>query len=237
MIRILHFLHPIVVATLALAATVTVARADLILIDEATDTGLDAGDYKVSGNDVPSSPGQLELEVLTLQDTPSETETNNTILMSDMQTLLSNSGITSASKLVFGFGLNESGSDPGGVDALIIEQLDMTFDFPSSPDATFSLSPDMVQVAQYGAGGTNAAEALFVVDFGGLDFMAQTFTTETFSISSTINFTESGAERFFLSGAFTAAAIPEPSSFSLSGLLGIAGLAHLGLRRRRPCRR
>lgn len=187
------------------------------------------GNYNfVSGNDASSSPGMV-MEVLggsmgNLQSNGNESETRSWN-MSYLYNTLYNGGITSANKLVFGFGLNESGQT--GNNYVNIDELNMTFNRASNSPETFSLGSGPITVFNYEQGQTTA-EARIAVDLG-FDFMQEysTSSEELFTISSAISNTSDGFEIYFLSSGYTATVVPEP----VSSTLFIVGAATLGFRR------
>ncbi len=190
------------------------------------------GEYNfVSGNDMASSPGQV-LEVLggtlkgdaKLRKDGNESGTNS-IDMSFLYNTLASGGVTWATKLAFGFGLNETGSI--GSNSITIDSLNMTFNRQSEPAKTFSLLNNSITILNYEQG-QNMAEALISVDLG-YDFMQEYdgSSTEQFMISSDISNTSDGFEIYFLSSNFTIVSNPEP----VSSMLFIVGGATLVLRR------
>jgi hypothetical protein len=113
------------------------ASATQYTIDDASDSvgpiNGSTGFYLVVGNNDASSPGQV-VEVLggpscCLQNADPEFETRTTS-MGDLWDVLNTGGITTASKLVFGFGNNQTGSP--GTNFTDITELTMTFVLPDS---------------------------------------------------------------------------------------------------------
>jgi hypothetical protein len=208
------------IATNSSAVTVTTAT-------DYFDTGI--GDYDfVSGSESVSSPGQV-MEVLggsmgTLQSDGSESDSRSWD-MSYLWNTLDSGGMTSGTKLVFGFGINETGMI--GSNSVTIDSLNMTFNRASNPAETFSLGIDSITVFNYEQG-QDTAEARIAVDLG-FDFMQEYngVSTEQFTISSNISNTSDGYEIYFLSSAYTMAVVPEP----ISSTLFIVGAGTLGFRR------
>jgi hypothetical protein len=211
------------------------ASATQYTIDDASDSvgpinGSSTGFYLVVGNNDASSPGQV-VEVLggptpgTLQNADPEFETRTTS-MGDLWDVLNTGGITTASKLVFGFGNNQTGSP--GTNFTDITELEMTFVLPDSTTKTFSLGSNDLKIYNY-VQGQSDAEARIGVDLG-FDFMSayDTNSTQLFTISSRITNGDDGFEIYFLSsgftgdenpggGATTAVGVPEPSTLVMLG--------------------
>ncbi len=219
---------------------VGVANANLIItVDEATDSFGAIGDYRsVEGNNVASSPGQVE-EVLGgpggggLSGSGGTSSGSNSVNMSDLFDVLDNAGITSTNILVFGFATNESGGNNSPVS---ITQLDMTFQRPSAADFTVSLDAGMdntIVVDDFQSGISNA-EAKIEVEVP-FDFMAEysTTSTEQFTISATLVDESGGFELFFLDAGFTIEAIPEPSAFLTMALVSLIVVSGKGMRQAR----
>jgi hypothetical protein len=198
------------------------AHAAYVVVDDADDlytvpNGDLNGDFvAVAGTGVASAPGQV-YDVLQLQDNGSESG-SNAVDMGDLWVTLDTGGLASATTLVFGFGINETGAV--GSNSVTVTELVMTFELPDASVLTYDLAPDIVEVFNYEQG-QNTAEALFQVALP-FDFMTtySAASTEQFTISSSIDNTSDGFEIFFLSSGYTERPplVPAPPALALLGL-------------------
>lgn len=221
-------------AALILAAGVS-RGAQAVVIQTGSElylgSGGQIGDFSAVGGALnASSPGQV-LELLggslggaaDLHANGSESGTN-TVSMGSLWSTLNSGGVTSASRLVFGFGVNETG--PIGSNWASMTDLTMSFARVGGGTDTFTLgAPDFIQVYNIEQG-TNSAEALIEVNLG-FDFMAEynAASSESFTVSANVDNTSDGFEIFFLSSAYTAdpIGVPEPASVVLALLAALGG--------------
>lgn len=215
----------------------TQTEAVFYTIQVGTEAPAFIGDFIFAGSqNVASAPGQV-YDVLQLKDNGLESGNNlisppinGTIAMGDLWSTLDSGGILYTTQLVFGFGINESGST--GSNYVDIQDLFMSFDLPGGGISQFDMDSDennTVRVYNFKQGQTTA-EALVQVNLG-FDFMSayNASSTESFYISSTINDVDDGFEIYFLSSAFTGnPPVPNPS-VPIPGTLLLVGSSLFGL--------
>lgn len=215
-------------STLLISASVSAAN---VTIDQGDELFTDIGDFAaISGY---AGDASNQGQVLDVLKTKLSTDSDS-VSAGEIFDTLTAGGVSSAESLVFGYSANQTGSNS----SLTVNALSIGIEQSNGSTQSFLLGANTVTIIDFRLG-NSLAEAQFQIDLG-YDFLSvfDSDSNENITISASLTGNDNGADRIFLSSAFTANAYtPDPSPVPVPASWVLYSTAVLGFTAIRKARK